>query len=811
MAIEYKAIELRRPRVANRRSEKPRPIPLSPAIIGKRKQIAKNLLKKIEPISESLASMSDEQRKAVFLKIEHKGKIDLVGTGLKSISQESESVTLVIPKAANLKPLEDKIKEFGDSTPDKNKMLPNAALVKNFKTIKRGSPRDRLCGDFRKRYSQLTKKKKLFTYEIELLTLRTGAKQQKEDLAKFRREIDASLNDNAGETMFEHQDGKGSCRIVLRTTGQTFKKFVEDLDWQRKIIYFDSRPQFETFYETLRKHVLDRLGPIVGPPQDAPTICVVDSGFSAGNPFLVPISKANMLKSFLKNQPNDTADQHGHGSGISSLVSYYALDMSDGATNTAKVWIASARILDENNFAEDDESDEGKLLSNVIREAVETFVPLGVKIFNLSVNDFKRKWDEESKKIISRNSWVARTIDYLSKEFDIIFVISTGNIGKAQIRQLIADGHTYPSYFLKAEAKLLDPAQSALALTVGSIAASVTLAGPNAAGDMAIAEENFPSPFTRVGPGVNGEIKPDLVERGGNYVLTGNGGINTNVGTDVVMASKDVSPALSHHSGTSFSTPRVAHALAMISIDLKSIGVIPTASLLKALVINSAAYPSPQILQSFNTNLKPKNQEDWMNIYGHGIPDYRRSVQADLYSSLLYFQGTIKPDKVAFLSVPIPKQLAYAEKGRKRLTVTLCFAPDVQRWGLERYFGSTMKWRMFRGDINQDAVISAMSVDDDNDKEYRKPLDQELDFNPGINLRSRGTVQHATHEWSAHQEEYSKNHYTLALASFERWGRANADEIPYAVVVRLEDLTQSCQVYQFVLNMIEVPLQATLR
>ena len=39
---------------------------------------------------------------------------------------------------------------------------------------------------------------------------------------------------------------------------------------------------------------------------------------------------------------------------------------------------------------------------------------------------------------------------------------------------------------------------------------------------MAIAEQKQPSPFTRCGPGIGKEIKPELVELGGNYLIDEN-------------------------------------------------------------------------------------------------------------------------------------------------------------------------------------------------------------------------------------------------------------------------------------------------
>jgi len=804
MASEYKPVALQKPRVADRKREKPRPAPLSQEIIARRKLIATALLEKIEPVSNTLKQMSDDERKVVFFKLEHEGKIDLTGTGLKAISDPSDSITLAIPKESNLDRLESKIDKFAESDPDRNGMLPHGALVSHLKTIKKGSPKDRLCGDFFSRYKDLVKKRFLI-YEIELLTLKTGTKQQKEELAKFRLEIDGVLRTDSLGAVFEHSDSKGTCRMVIRSSGATFKKLVEEQPWQRKIVFFDSRPKFQTFFETFKNYQATNLGLIGSPAADAPTVCIVDSGVSIGNPFLKPVSKEDLFKSFLKKSPNDPSDEFGHGSGVASLASYYALDISDGAQNSGKLWIANARVLDEHNYSEDDkDSDEGRLFSEVIKEVVRTFAPLGIKIFNLAVNDENRRWDDENRKLLPRKSWVARTIDFLSREYDVVFVISTGNLFKNQVRGYIEEGIDYPKYLTDPRSRLLDPAQSALAITVGSVAHSVTIVGPNSAGDSVISKLEFPSPFTRRGPGINGEIKPEVVERGGNYILTSSGGVSTNVGTDVIMASKDASPSLTNMSGTSFAVPRVCHSLGMIHQNLSEIQVRPSAPLLRALLVNSSAHPEDSVLTEFLSGLEPERAEEWLNIYGYGIPDRRRAVEADPYSALLYFQGTLKPNKVAFLSVPVPIDLAYAERGLKRMTVTMAYSPEVQRWGLERYFGAVLKWRMFRGDIEQSAVVDAMSAEDTGDETYRQSLDQELTFSPGITLRSKGALQHATFDWTNHHEEYSQNHYTLAIGSYEQWNRKNGGEIPYAVVVRIEDLSKSCRVYSLVNSMIEI-------
>ncbi len=200
-------------------------------------------------------------------------------------------------------------------------------------------------------------------------------------------------------------------------------------------------------------------------------------------------------------------------------------------------------------------------------------------------------------------------------------------------------------------------------------------------------------------------------------------------------------------------------------------------------------------------------------LLGHGLPDHARATGCDDYSVVAYHQGDIEPNTVVFFDVPVPAQLA--EFGdRRRLTVTAAHAPEVQRWGLERYLGADLKWRMFRGDTSRDEIVDAMSESvEESDEETladlllpdkeETPQPKELPFQPTVPKRSRGTVQHAVFEWERHQRAYSDSHYTLAIAAYKRWQR-KVQPIPFAVVVRLEDLGRRVEIYNRVRTSLEI-------
>ena len=437
-----------------------------------------------------------------------------------------------------------------------------------------------------------------------------------------------------------------------------------------------------------------------------------------------------------------------------------------------------------------------------------------MRIFNLSVNILNRKWNDEAKRTVPRRSWIARTIDKLSREYDIVFVVSTGNIPTLQVREYLQNGQAYPGYFVEDDARLLDPGQAALALTVGALSPGTLIVGPTGSAT-AIAARNQPAPFTRCGPGISREIKPELVDFGGNYVHdVGGGFVRTNPGTSVMMASHQLTPAIAHDSGTSFAAPRVAHKLGLVLADLESLDLLEvSAPLLKAFIINSANRSSSgDEFEAFVEAMETVQPKHWLNVAGYGMPDHNRATYCDPYSALLFFTGELTPDTVAYFDVPVPAELASAANGTKRLTITVVHAPEVQRWGLERYLGTTLKWRIFRGDITREDIIASISVDEEGELSEDQPdRPGELAGKLGIRLRSRGTVQHDVIEWTRHQEHYSTGTYTLAVAAYEKWGRAKPAPVPYAVVIRLEDTTETTHVYSAVQNILaQIEVRASI-
>lgn len=783
---------------------------MTAARVAIRGDTARALAAMATQVDQQLANLTDEQRQQTLIKVEHEKPVDLVGTGLKLIGPQGNHVSLAVlkPGETNLGKLQQKINEFGTGALERGQ--PKHKQLDGIQKIEKGKPTDRLSDGLFAAYPELIASDDLVTIEVEMTSLLQGANQQRRELEAIRNDLQRMFGMAHGH-FHEHEEYGNVCRAVIQCSGSVLQRLVESPAWVRRIMWFEERPRFKSFQETVDDFQMDLLGEVKPPDDDAAVVCVIDSGVTPKNPLLEPVVRPRLLQSFLSSDPDNPYDSFGHGSGVASLVAYNAINIAEGAVNEGKVWIASARIVTEDNELEDE-----RLFSSLLREVVTHFKPKGVRIFNLSIGNCQLKWNQTSRRTADRKSWVARTIDQLSREHDIVFVTCTGNILCPEINRYLENGFSYPAYFSQSGAEILDPGQAALALTTGSIAASTTVA--NNSSDTAVAATHQPSPFTRCGPGIKNEMKPELVEYGGNYASAPDGRVRTASGLHVVVATHQQTPAITHDCGTSLAAPRVAHKMAIVLRDLERLGVEnPSSALLKAFVVNSATYPlGKEAHRSFVEIMDGHKKGHWHYVLGYGTPDASRATDCDDFSCLLFFDGHLDRNKVAFFQVPVPREMSGA--GKKRLTVTVCSTPEVQKTGLTSYLGTTTTWRMFRGDVSHEEVVAAMSKeqdeeggDDEEDEGEEGGGPKELKFSPGIKRRSRGTVQHGAFEWTQHDSSFSDHHYTLAVASYEKWGRpeGKAPSLPYAVVVRLEDLSRMVEVYGRVTTMIPIARQKT--
>ncbi len=465
-------------------------------------------------------------------------------------------------------------------------------------------------------------------------------------------------------------------------------------------------------------------------------------------------------------------DDVGHGTMVAGFALYG--DIEDCLINKRfkqEVWIHSAKIMFKGGdgyarFA------EKELLERQLQNAVTKIIEKDpkCKIVNLSLGNTSNKLLPGVRQFI-----LASLIDELALEYDVIFVVSAGNNDHDR-----SGSEVYPDFFYKNEKlRIIDPASAALALTVGSVSKYTHR------NDKTIV--SYPSPFTRVGPGLRGMIKPELVEyAGGN-------------GHDVVVLDPDWSSKGRlfnlHDGGTSFSTPTISSYLARLKNKYPS----RSNNFIKALLLSSSTIPTnrPGYLSKLKINGKADGATKLLNVYGYGKPDLEKSLYSEWTRVLLVHDGTIPLNRVNCFAIPLTESFVQT-KGDRHIDVTLVFDPPVNRRRMD-YLGVTMEAHLFKNksidEIKREydhlpmtpRILENSDVNGEDEGIVPKKIEKsEIRLYPGVNIRKKGVHQKGTAYFKNKPKINSEFPLVLVVVCQNRWLKDLQHIQKYSVVVTLE-------------------------
>jgi len=597
-------------------------------------------------------------------------------------------------------------------------------------------------------------------------------KMENHKLDKFLSELDQLVRTFGGR-ITDIITTDTFCRLRIQSNKILYDMFLE----LREVAYVDRPPKMKL--EKLESELgidykkLDIRG---NPPKDSAGILVVDSGILAGHPILesgIGDEKAISTRYDPKLIDEDASDDVGHGTKVAGISLYGDIpNCIETAIFNPEVWIFSAKVMYKNKTG-DAEFDEQELLEHQLERSVRWVYENhpNCRIVNLSLGNSYNKLIDGN-----RQFNLSTLIDELSKKYNMIFVVPSGNIFDE-----LCESDSYPDYLINSnEIRIIDPAPSALALTIGAVY--------NINGPTGVPAIYHPSRITRVGPGYGGMIKPDLVENGG-----GGYGEESSVVTVNPNWIRD-GRLFTLESGTSFSVPKISHCLA------KLVNAFPDYSnnMIKALLISSSTIPKdrPESLSDIdlynNSNAKLM---DFLKIYGYGIPNYDKSRYSGNNRVILLSDNKIKLNHIHTYSFYIPKEFVLS-RGARRLSVTLVFDPPVNK-NRSDYLGTTMEARLFREpDTNEiKKLFSSVDINDEAVEEIlsRREL-KEIKLKPSSIIRKRGVHQKGVIEYKerGRPKINPEQPLTLVVLCQNRWikDRDNKDDEDYlqdyAVVVSVE-------------------------
>lgn len=533
---------------------------------------------------------------------------------------------------------------------------------------------------------------------------------------------------------------------------------------------------------------------IAVPDEDAPAVCIVDSGIQEGHIWLEPAIDTETSRCFLPDQtPDSVQDEvtpNGHGTRVAGAV-LYPRDVPKNGSVKPVAWLQNARVLNADNQIPT-ELPPAKYVEEVVAHFKATSKQ--TRLYNHSVAA------NVPCPLRRMTAWATK-IDELAHEQDVLFIQAAGNVphmtGKQNdpgILEHLQSGRDYPDYLEQPAARIANPAQSLQALTVGSVAA-----GAWAGRDKRsfATDVNGPSAFSRSGYGIWNAVKPDVVEIGGDYAIADGipspPTIETETAVELVRTAGDGGPATAKDDvGTSYAAPKVAHLAAVLQ------RLFPDAPTLlyRGLIVHSARWPNWM-------NGNGWSADRILKLIGFGLPSAERATENTGYRVTLVTPAatTILNQELHLYRVVIPEELRNrAEDIALRIEVTLSYSSEPRRTRSSRrgYLATWLDWRSSGLGEPFDVFRQRMVAGEEAPaRNYPQPdwclhyFAQHGDANE--TQRGNGTVQK---DWAKVQAHELAEEFFIAIRAHKGWDhREGSGGAKYCLIVSIEADDMTVPVY----------------
>jgi hypothetical protein len=533
---------------------------------------------------------------------------------------------------------------------------------------------------------------------------------------------------------------------------------------------------------------------VTAPDEEAPAVCVVDSGIQEAHIWLEAAMDSETSRCFLPGQAaNNIQDEvapSGHGTRVAGAVLYPRDVPKDGEVKPV-AWLQNARVLNAANQIPTD-LPPAKYIEEVVTHFKAT--PKQTRLYNHSVA-------ANVPCTLRRMSAWATKIDEMAHDQDVLFIQSAGNILRTTgqqnnpgVLEHLQSGRTYPAYLEQPAARIANPAQSLQALTVGSVAASAWIGQDK---HSFATDINGPSAFSRSGYGIWNAVKPDVVEIGGDYAIADGAPslptIETETAVELVRTAGDGGPAVAKDGvGTSYAAPKVAHLAAVIQ---RLFPDSPTL-LYRGLIVHSARWPNWM-------NGNGWSADRILKLIGFGLPSAERATENTNYRVTLVTPTatTIRNQELHLYRVVIPDELRNrAEDITLRIEVTLSYSSEPRRTRSSRrgYLATWLDWRSSGLGEPFDAFKGRMVADEEvEDRDYPQPnwclhyFAQHGDANQ--TQRGNGTVQK---DWARVQAHELTEEFFIAVRAHKGWDhREDSGGAKYCLIVSIEAEDVTIPVY----------------
>ena len=607
------------------------------------------------------------------------------------------------------------------------------------------------------------------------------------------KEYDAVILMDAQDAEIVSLPDSFTLRLKIRGKG------IKDLVLNYPYIFEVTEPEdIETPQQLVRnlKETQSRVD-IRPPDKNAPVVCVIDSGIQEEHLFLEPGIDKETSHCFLPGvSDSDIADYFppgGHGTRVAGAV-LHGEEIPKFGEVSLESWVQNARVLDKNC-----EMPKTMLPPAVLREVVKRYREgkRKTRIFNHSINV------DAPCRTRHMSAWAAE-IDLLSNDHNILIIQSAGNLKASRpaprpgIAEQIAVGKSYPSYLGEPACRIANPGQSLQALTVGSVAYG---AFEDGAWRSLASEDGQPSAFSRSGLGIWDSIKPEVVEYGGDCLISGSNPPTVDTPTlgrkcypELVRSTMHGGPAFDRDDvGTSYAAPKVTR----IAARLQSLLPDESCLLYRALIVQSARWPE------WSTQLSSEEQANVLRRIGYGIPDIERATTNTDFRTTFITQEerSLGPGDCHIYQVPIPSTVrAPGYDYDIRIDVTLSYAarPRRTRRLPKGYLATWLDWiSNRRGESLEGFLTRALKSDDeriDEGQAIRWTIGDRS--NRGILRDVRRGVGTIQKDWAVVNSSNLPDDFCIAVRGHKGWSRDPDAAARYTLVVTFDIVGQEIPIYE---------------
>lgn len=387
---------------------------------------------------------------------------------------------------------------------------------------------------------------------------------------------------------------------------------------------------FDSLNPTERREWVDELlERTQWPLENAPRVCILDTGVNAGHPLLAESLNVDDLHT---NEPAwDVADQNGHGTEMAGLAIWgdltHSLASSDPVVLTHR--LESVKILPHNC------GNIGRHHGNLTLEAVarpEVSAPHRQRIFSMAITA------KDNRDRGKPSAWSA-TLDRLACDVGgeglspRLLIVSGGNID---------DFSAWDNYPLSNSTDSIhDPGQAWNILTVGAYTEKTDITEANTGCYSAIAPSGGLSPFstTSLTWQKHWPLKPDVVFEGGNVAKDALGPVTMFSLSLLTTSHEPTNRLLTATNATSAATALCSRMAAQLMVQYPNLWP----ETVRALIVHSAEWTEQMKADFLNPQERSGDYQYLIRHCGFGVPNLERALWSASNSLTLIVQDELQP------------------------------------------------------------------------------------------------------------------------------------------------------------------------